>query len=252
MGRYTAHTSDLSDNEDDLISVSDGESTPSSSLPQTQPHDESDSEGSGTSSSEMQEDELMTSSPQRRATRDVVEGHDDEVLLSHEVEGREPSPPIIHEEPIPWAQQVGVDAQRMHVMQASLFRVPEEAAAMKTANQPIRPPLVLSQTLNRKHSRGPEGDVLHTDSQKVGVLFSRMRSLLFDCRSYQRASFAHPVFYKPTRKYARVDSASSTVEGNEGAIVDAGLAFGRSFGVGWGPSGKIVHLGELCGPFGRP
>jgi nuclear pore complex protein Nup98-Nup96 len=251
MGRYTAHTSDLSDNEDDLTSVSDGASTPSSSLPQTQPHDESDSEGSGTSSSEMQEDELMTSSPQRRPTRDVVEGHDDEVLLSHEVEGRESSP-IIHEEPIPWAQQVGVDAQRMHVMQASLFRVPEEAAAMKTANQPIRPPLVLSQTLNRKHSRGPEGDVLRTDSQTVGVSFSRMRSPLFDCRSYQRASFANPVLYKPTRKYARVDSASSTVEGNEGAIIDAGLALGRSFGVGWGPSGKIVHLGELCGPFGRP
>lgn len=39
--------------------------------------------------------------------------------------------------------------------------------------------------------------------------------------------------------------------GNESAFVDAGLALGRSFRVGWGPSGKLVHLGELCGPFNK-
>jgi nuclear pore complex protein Nup98-Nup96 len=58
--------------------------------------------------------------------------------------------------------------------------------------------------------------------------------------------------FKPTRKYARVESAASAVGGNEGVVVDAGLALGRSFRVGWGPGGIIVHLGELCGPFSHP
>lgn len=54
--------------------------------------------------------------------------------------------------------------------------------------------------------------------------------------------------YRPSRKYARVDGAASQVAGSEGCYTDAGLAFGRSFRVGWGPEGSIVHLGQLCGP----
>jgi hypothetical protein len=50
------------------------------------------------------------------------------------------------------------------------------------------------------------------------------------------------------RKYARVEAASSAVNGSESALVDAGLAFGRSFRVGWGPAGSLVLLGKLCGP----
>jgi nuclear pore complex protein Nup98-Nup96 len=68
----------------------------------------------------------------------------------------------------------------------------------------------------------------------------------------QRSSFAQNIEtipYRPTRKYARVESSASAVDGNERAMVDAGLALGRSFRVGWGPSGTLVHLGELCGPF---
>ena len=68
---------------------------------------------------------------------------------------------------------------------------------------------------------------------------------------WQRASFAHdlePAPYRPTRKYARVESSASSVTGTEGAFVDAGLAFGRSFRVGWGPGGTLVHLGALCSP----
>lgn len=40
--------------------------------------------------------------------------------------------------------------------------------------------------------------------------------------------------------------------GNEDAIVDAGLSMGRSFRVGWGPGGTIVHLGSICGPLSTP
>lgn len=68
-------------------------------------------------------------------------------------------------------------------------------------------------------------------------------------------SFGHdiePTPYRPSRKYARVECSASAVTGNEGAFVDAGLAFGRSFRVGWGPGGILVHLGVLCGPLSTP
>ena len=67
----------------------------------------------------------------------------------------------------------------------------------------------------------------------------------------QRASFDHdvePLPFRPSRKYARVEAASSLVNGSEDALVDAGLSFGRSFRVGWGPSGSLVHLGQICAP----
>ena len=68
----------------------------------------------------------------------------------------------------------------------------------------------------------------------------------------QRASFAHdiePSPYRPWRKYARVESSALTITGCEGALIDAGLSMGRSFRVGWGPGGTLVHLGKLCSPF---
>ena len=40
--------------------------------------------------------------------------------------------------------------------------------------------------------------------------------------------------------------------GLENAVVDQGLYLGRSFRVGWGPGGTLVHLGDLCGPSSKP
>lgn len=134
---------------------------------------------------------------------------------------------------IPWAQRIGVDPQKMHVMQASLFRAPETAETLKQLNaeKPDRARLTPN-GLHRKHSRDSEGDGLRVVAQ-------------------ERASFAHDIesaAFRPSRKYARVESSASIVNGVEDAMVDAGLAFGRSFRVGWGPSGNLVHLGQLCGP----
>lgn len=55
------------------------------------------------------------------------------------------------------------------------------------------------------------------------------------------------VFEPPARKFVRVVK-DSLVKGKEDLYRDAGLAFGRSFRVGWGPGGTLVHLGALCGP----
>jgi len=51
----------------------------------------------------------------------------------------------------------------------------------------------------------------------------------------------------PARKFVKI-SKDSLVRGKENLYRDAGLAFGRSFRVGWGPGGVLVHLGQLCGP----
>ena len=68
----------------------------------------------------------------------------------------------------------------------------------------------------------------------------------------KRASFAHdvdPPILRPSRKYTRVEIKSSIVDGNEGVYFDAGLSMGRSFRVGWGPGGRLVHRGTICSPF---
>ena len=38
------------------------------------------------------------------------------------------------------------------------------------------------------------------------------------------------------------------MQDQDGSTIDAGLALGCSFCVGWGPGDQLVHLGNLCGP----
>ncbi|KAF8893231.1 hypothetical protein CPB84DRAFT_1848696 [Gymnopilus junonius] len=77
-------------------------------------------------------------------------GENEDIRYAHEINMRVPSasssslsPPRIRPmgDPniIPWAQHVGVDAQKMHVMQTSLFRMEEEAAALKAASEATKP-----------------------------------------------------------------------------------------------------------------
>ncbi|SCZ98321.1 BZ3500_MvSof-1268-A1-R1_Chr3-2g06294 [Microbotryum saponariae] len=53
-----------------------------------------------------------------------------------------------------------------------------------------------------------------------------------------------PSPFRPYRKYTRVPLDRSITKGKEGNLVDLGLALGRSFRVGWSPTGQIVHLGR--------
>ncbi|CAL1699287.1 unnamed protein product [Somion occarium] len=174
---------------------------------------------------DSEDDDQMSSSEQQQSegSEYVPSHHEDEEYVSEEYEETSEededtsvTPPPVDEKRvdasvIPWAREIGVEPQRMHVMQSTLFRLPEEAAAFK------------------ERFRG------RWSSRRVAT---------------GRASFAanvEPQPFKPTRKYARVDSSASAVRGNESLLVDAGLAMGRSFRVGWGPGGKIVHVGALCG-----
>ncbi|KAF8633142.1 hypothetical protein AX17_004643 [Amanita inopinata Kibby_2008] len=263
MARFRAYTSDSSDEEEstqnDYISDSDNEDQTSARKragrhEQEEEHDAHDGLTSGDESSSSSSSSVSSSSwrgkkahhtRQRRShMRDELEGEDREDRTAVAVRVTSPTspPPAGHPvDPaiIPWAQQIGVDAQKMHVMQTSLFRMPEEAAALRALNQPqparpaVRMPI---QSLNRKHSRDSEGDGLRGEPR-------------------ERPSFAHdiePASYRPFRKYARVETSSSVVAGYEGSFIDAGLALGRSFRAGWGPGGTLVHLGTICGPHSSP
>ncbi|KAJ6581258.1 nuclear protein 96-domain-containing protein [Mycena capillaripes] len=219
MARFRAYTSDSSSDDEP---PSDEEKIPEEA-PEL-PEEDSDDESSSSASSDLREEELVT---RPRPRNGLVEDENGDIQYVHDV-----SRPRADPTPIPWAQHLGVDVQKMHVMQTSLFRVPEEAAAMKAAEKSAHPHLQVPQPLlNRKHSRDSDGEGMRFESK-------------------ERASFAHDIepAYRPSRKYARVESSESAVTGNEAALVDAGLAFGRSFRVGWGPDGTLVHPGSLCAP----
>lgn len=148
---------------------------------------ESSSESS-TSSAEMLENELVYGKSRSRLRTALVEDENGEIQVTGDEDMEDasgsssgssrssstPEPRGVVGDPniIPWARQIGVDAQKMHVMQTSLFRVPEEAAALKALNQPtgrhralnLQPP---SLGLNRKHSRDSDGDGLRHDSREV-------------------------------------------------------------------------------------
>lgn len=252
MARFTALASDTSDDESFEQPARPVPLPISKHRANDAPHEDEDADISDSDSSRMDEDELTSKPLPQRKRRDknaLVEGEDGEFHHAHELDEDEgendassssssESSPRRTRRPgptsVPWAQQVGVDPNRMHVMQASLFRVPEEEQALKHAlpEKHGHLHLMMSNTLNRKHSRDSEGDGLRAVAQ-------------------ERASFAYDIEtvpYRPSRKYARVESSASVVSGNDSSMVDAGLAFGRSFRVGWGPGATLVYSGQLCAP----
>lgn len=181
MARFRAYTSDSSDEE----SASERET----SAHHATVNDEADSdrESSSSSSSDLHEHELVVSPARKvKPTRNaLVEDEDGEIHYAHEAHHDRTRPTVRVSPPrrsrgdptiIPWAQHIGVDAQKMHVMQTSLFRMPEEAAALKAQKQPIRPQLrIPPQSLNRKHSRESEGDSLRLESREVGCPVCSLR-----------------------------------------------------------------------------
>lgn len=205
MVRFTAYNTDsgsnTSDNEDDH--TSSREPPRATGIAEPEPNVESDVDdepsSSSSSSSEMQEEELRSSPPARRKKsrkqdrNALVEDENDDIHIAHQVRVRvspasssDSSPPaktrlnIPRDDPtiIPWAKHVGVDAQTMHVMQTSLFRMPEEAAALKALQQVPKPMTTVrldisarNQTMNRKHSRDSDGDGLRIDSREVSFFY---------------------------------------------------------------------------------
>jgi nuclear pore complex protein Nup98-Nup96 len=147
----------------------------------------------------MNEEELIAKTRAGTITRKrnaLVQDEDGEIRYAHEVnEAQTRGSMNIDPTIIPWAQRIGIDAQKMHVMQTSLFRMPEEAAALKalhqdTGTKPSRkrldipsPPKVLS----RKHGRESDGDAIRSDSREVcGLIGNLLSCNLIVCKSFFR------------------------------------------------------------------
>ena len=199
MARFTALPSDTSEDEKHVAS-------PPRKQPQSRPHhtfppprvqrvdEDADADmASDSGSSRADEEELPSDSSRlspdvqrvsRRADGDMYasdeqgEGDDEssdssrsssEVLLP---EHRRGDPSVI-----PWAQRIGIDPQKMHVMHASLFPRPESAEVLKQSNadKPDRTRLTPN-GLHRKHSRDSEGDGLRAATQEVCRPFFRFQS----------------------------------------------------------------------------
>lgn len=206
MVRFTAYNTDsgsnTSDDEDDH--TSSREPPRATGIVEPEPNAESDVDdepsSSSSSSSEMQEEELCSSPPARRKNsrkqdrNTLVEDENCDIHIPHHqvhvrvspASSNNSSPPAKtslnnpRDDPtiIPWAKHVGVDAQTMHVMQTSLFRMPEEAAALKALQQVPKPMTTVrldintrNQTVNRKHSRDSDGDGLRIESREVGFFY---------------------------------------------------------------------------------
>ncbi|KAL0069564.1 hypothetical protein AAF712_003222 [Marasmius tenuissimus] len=247
MVKFSAYVSDSDDDEqieDEIPKTNDLAHEQRDIVPpeELSAEEEEEEEEESSSSSDMHEDELRMGG---RGDSSYDEGDGDELDDEDDEDEEEQDLSLARRDPTltARARNAGVDPQRMHVMQTSLFRQPEEAAALKALSKAapqsknLRIPMATKrQQLSRKHSRDSEGDTLRIDSR-------------------ERASFNHddnaPPLQRPSRKYTRVaiDSSSSIAADAEDGLVDGGLAFGRSFRVGWGPGGHLVHLGALCNPW---
>lgn len=113
----------------------------------------------------------------RRRGGTVDSDMDEDADDAEEAESRSSSasPPPPTNRPVdptltPWAREVGVDRQKMHVMQTALFRVPEEEEALKAVSEPPvtrKQLLTVPPELRRKHSRDSDGEGARADSRPV-------------------------------------------------------------------------------------
>ena len=204
MARFSAITSDSSDDEQTSYTSQDAHKQPPGSPTKSVDMDqasrssgseeeedievddaeEEEDESEGTS--DMDEDDLVVEKPTSTRNHALVEDSDGEIQYEHtrsrpgsssssgsESESDSDGVRRRNTNVASWVGRAGVDAQKMHVMQTSLFRMPEEAAALQAMNQPVRPRFKLSPTVSRKHSRDSVGDG-RFDSQEV-------RNSLFRC-----------------------------------------------------------------------
>ncbi|PVF98109.1 hypothetical protein CPB86DRAFT_785111 [Serendipita vermifera] len=153
----------------------------------------------------------------------------------------------------PWPAQLGMDPQRMGQMQSNLF-APQHSMLNKPKGSNNKalikpPPRASTPSALGKHPR--DIALMEEDAEENGMQRGRP--------SIERPSFAvarpapdvqdqQMMLEPPARKFLKI-STNSLVEGQENIYRDAGLAFGRSFRVGWGPGGTLVHLGAICGPY---
>lgn len=196
MARFSALTSDSSDDEQEPYTSQDAHKRPPGSPTKSvdmdqdlsssgseededievDEDDNKEEEDESEDTSDMDEDDLVVEKLAVTRNQALVEDSDGEIQYKLRAHSRSSSSSSSESDSdgarrrgatiASWVGRTGMDAQKMHVMQTSLFRMPEEAAALQAMNKPIRPRFKLSPTVSRKHSRDSVGDA-RFDSQEV-------------------------------------------------------------------------------------
>jgi len=153
---------DVSMTEDDSEADSGSESEPGQPSPERQKRT-----GKGLLRLEDEKGYRASRSRRSESPTDASTSEEESASDSENEGSPPPNQPRVDPSLIPRAQQLGVEPQRMHVMQASLFRPEDGAEGVPTRHKA----LVLSSSLSlaRKHSRDSDGEGLRQDSQQASV-----------------------------------------------------------------------------------
>lgn len=153
----------------------------------------------------------------------------------------------------PWAATLGLEARRMQVMQASFFggstekpnEVSSNAKAIKgkvgrPASQSVEP------QLNNLGSRSTFGTPMRVDIQSSKETFNEKPTgkAVQEPSQSINIELAPPLTVRP-RKITKLALEKSVADDGHEVVLDAGLAMGRSFRVGWGPHGTFVHRSKV-------
>lgn len=147
----------------------------------------------------------------------------------------------------PWAATLGLEARRMQVMQASFF-----GGATEEAKEATSPAKMIKGKVGRPASQSVEPQSINTGSRstfstpmKVDVQPSKnaLKAVQEPSQSI-KIELAPPLTVRP-RKITKLTLEKSIADDGHEVVLDAGLAMGRSFRVGWGPHGTFVHRSKV-------
>ncbi|GAA5824402.1 hypothetical protein JCM3770_004589 [Rhodotorula araucariae] len=127
--------------------------------------------------------------------------------------------------------RAGIEPKRVAVMQASLFRqgdLDDDAAARQRDDDDLR------RADDRDKKRRAVQAGLASRAAPPAPTASTMPPAPLPATD--------PAPFRPHRSFARTPLAQSVTNGREANLVDAGLALGRSFRVGWGKGGEVISL----------
>ncbi|KAJ1020735.1 hypothetical protein NDA16_004127 [Ustilago loliicola] len=136
------------------------------------------------------------------------------------------------------------EARRVQVMQASFFGQDDSklASAAVVPSRPTGASLSHKKTLNLRPST--TSPVKPAKALPPAVPLTEKEERKADAKPREA-----PVqeVQQPAKKLRKVDVAQSDAVAADGETLDAGLSLGRSFRVGWGPDGTLVHNGKIVG-----
>ncbi|SCV74597.1 BQ2448_7626 [Microbotryum intermedium] len=143
-----------------------------------------------------------------------------------------------------WSTNLRLEPKRVAVMQASFFQqqssplVPESASAKRDQSTwAIRGSVAAAAAAAPSNGASQKAA---TASTSIGASASAPAVT----SSVVPTPAIDPSPFRPYRKYTRIPLDQSISKGKEGNLVDLGLALGRSFRVGWSPTGQLIHLGR--------